>query len=46
MAALDQQGVAYQSHIESKEGHGILKESNRLEYFQLVSEFLTTHIGD
>ena len=46
MSALDKEGISYQAHIESKEGHGILKESNRLEYFQLVSGFLAEHLDD
>lgn len=45
MSALEKAGIPFESHIEGKEGHGILKESNRLVYFDLVSRFLNRHLS-
>ena len=45
MKALDGAGISYRKHIEDKEGHGFFSEENKLEYYQLVADFLGDHLN-
>lgn len=43
--ALRQRGVFVEYIVKEDEGHGFLKEENRLEFYRAVERFLATHLA-
>jgi dipeptidyl aminopeptidase/acylaminoacyl peptidase len=42
---LRQRGVPVEYMLKGDEGHGFLKEENRMEFYRAVERFLATHLA-
>jgi dipeptidyl aminopeptidase/acylaminoacyl peptidase len=45
VAALKEKGIEHQYMLFPDEGHGFLKEENRLKFYKAAEEFLAEHLG-
>jgi dipeptidyl aminopeptidase/acylaminoacyl peptidase len=45
VAAMEEKGIDYEYMLFEDEGHGFMKEENRLEFFAAAERFLAKHLG-
>jgi len=45
VAAMEEKGINYEYMVFEDEGHGFMKEENRLEFFTAAEKFLAEHLG-
>ncbi|TKJ42862.1 S9 family peptidase [candidate division TA06 bacterium B3_TA06] len=45
VAAMEEKGIDYEYMLFEDEGHGFMKEDNRLEFYAAAEKFLAKHLG-
>lgn len=45
VAAMEEKGIEYEYMLFEDEGHGFMKEENRLEFYAAAEKFLAKHLG-